>query len=99
MNSKLNLETLVKNESENSIEKYVDKAKLRRKEVGIDYSHLASDIVEQSSTRIAISQNNIGAKILKKMGYVEGKGLGLYEQGIIEPVGFFLLRSFINKNN
>ncbi|XP_068640920.1 uncharacterized protein [Aristolochia californica] len=39
-----------------------------------------------SSTSTAISSSNIGFKLLKKCGWKEGTGLGIAEQGRLEPL-------------
>ncbi|KAI4385802.1 hypothetical protein MLD38_003795 [Melastoma candidum] len=41
---------------------------------------------DPSSISGAIDSSNIGYKLLKKHGWKEGTGLGIYEQGILEPV-------------
>jgi hypothetical protein len=37
--------------------------------------------VEQSSMDVPISDSNIGFRMLQKMGWQSGKGLGRYQQG------------------
>ena len=71
--------------------KYIDKAKLRRETSGVDTSHVPME--ESASVRSAIKDTNIGFKLLKGMGWTEGKGLGRLENGIIEPVylNFFII--------
>ncbi|KAH6790619.1 D111/G-patch domain-containing protein [Perilla frutescens var. frutescens] len=39
-----------------------------------------------SSASIPIDSSNIGFKLLKKQGWKEGTGLGVYEQGRLEPI-------------
>ncbi|KAH6773964.1 D111/G-patch domain-containing protein [Perilla frutescens var. hirtella] len=39
-----------------------------------------------SSAFIPIDSSNIGFKLLKKQGWKEGTGLGVYEQGRLEPI-------------
>ncbi|XP_009117524.2 G patch domain and ankyrin repeat-containing protein 1-like [Brassica rapa] len=39
-----------------------------------------------SSLDVAIDSSNIGFKLLKKQGWKEGTGLGISQQGILEPL-------------
>ncbi|KAJ4961784.1 hypothetical protein NE237_021694 [Protea cynaroides] len=41
---------------------------------------------ELGSTSTAIQSSNIGFKLLKKCGWKEGTGLGVAEQGMLEPL-------------
>ncbi|CAI9097065.1 OLC1v1033365C2 [Oldenlandia corymbosa var. corymbosa] len=50
---------------------------------GIDTS-IASE--PSSSSSVPIDSSNIGFKLLKKHGWKEGTGLGVAEQGRLEPV-------------
>jgi len=80
-----------KNRSNDSI--YVDKAKIRRSTVGIDLSHIEyeNSSVAVASTDNSICKSNKGFKLLKSMGWTEGRGLGKNETGIIEPVSLILI--------
>jgi hypothetical protein len=42
--------------------------------------------VKSTSVDIELSEDNAGRKMLMKMGWMQGKGLGKNEDGIIEPV-------------
>lgn len=67
--------------------KYLDRSKLRRDEAGIDYSHIMDkNEPTTASVQSSITNGNIGFKLLKNMGWNEGKGLGKHESGILEPV-------------
>ncbi|KAH7865954.1 hypothetical protein Vadar_013568 [Vaccinium darrowii] len=46
-----------------------------------------------SSSQAPIDSSNIGFQLLKKHGWKEGTGLGISEQGRLEPV-----EAFLNKN-
>lgn len=74
---------------------YKDRAKIRRDQVGIDTSHIAEKRVEITSTTAStsfasvhepISEENVGKKMLLKMGWKEGVGIGKKHSGIVEPV-------------
>ncbi|KAL6291170.1 hypothetical protein ACE6H2_008680 [Prunus campanulata] len=47
-------------------------------------------MVGSSCSSIAINPSNIGFQLLKKHGWKEGTGLGISEQGRIEPVQVYL---------
>ena len=68
----------------NRAEKIIDRAKERREKYGSELP--SSQKVELASASRELSENNIGRKMLAKMGWKEGKGLGKLENGIVEPV-------------
>ncbi|KAK7357947.1 hypothetical protein VNO80_17244 [Phaseolus coccineus] len=45
---------------------------------------------EMSSSATAINSSNIGFQLLKKQGWREGTGLGVSEQGRLEPVETYI---------
>ncbi|KAD7478384.1 hypothetical protein R6Q59_007844 [Mikania micrantha] len=49
--------------------------------------------LEGSSTSIPIASSNIGFQLLKKHGWKEGTGLGVSEQGRLEPVQTYLKKN------
>lgn len=64
-----------------------DRAKIRRETVGVDTSHITDKAVPvAASVQTSIKKDNIGFKLLKNMGWQEGKGLGKQEDGVVEPV-------------
>ncbi|KAG1677521.1 Angiogenic factor with G patch and FHA domains 1 [Nymphon striatum] len=63
---------------------YVDKAEVRRKNVGSDNPYEKD--ATPSSTDIAISSNNKGFKMLQNMGWEKGQGLGKSQSGRQNPV-------------
>jgi hypothetical protein len=71
---------------------YRDRAKERRDEFEI--GPLSSEINNQNAANVnlPIEESNIGRKMLNKMGWHQGKGLGKAEQGVIEPVGLANLK-------
>ncbi|XWS39626.1 hypothetical protein CRYUN_Cryun18bG0071200 [Craigia yunnanensis] len=44
------------------------------------------EALDSSGSSIAINSSNIGFQLLKKHGWKEGTGLGISEQGRLEPV-------------
>lgn len=64
---------------------YKDRSKQRRRQVGIDTSHIEPKD-NAASVHKPIESTNIGLKLLKKMGWSEGTGLGKDSSGITEPV-------------
>ncbi|KAK3012888.1 hypothetical protein RJ639_009705 [Escallonia herrerae] len=46
-----------------------------------------------SSATTPIASSNIGFQLLKKHGWTEGTGLGVYQQGRLEPVQAFLKKN------
>lgn len=69
------------------IESVPDRAERRRKEVGSDAYENSLKPVEKASVHKEISENNIGHKMLAKMGWKSGEGLGKTQQGIAQPIG------------
>ncbi|XP_066929815.1 angiogenic factor with G patch and FHA domains 1-like [Clytia hemisphaerica] len=69
------------------IESVPDRAARRRKEVGSDPYENILRPVEKASVHKEISDENIGHKMLAKMGWKSGEGLGKSQQGIAEPIG------------
>ncbi|XP_013379448.1 angiogenic factor with G patch and FHA domains 1 isoform X1 [Lingula anatina] len=63
---------------------YTDKAEVRRKTVGSDNPYQKDDA--PASVDVAISTENKGHKLLKKMGWASGEGLGKTQKGIKEPI-------------
>ncbi|BFG17489.1 hypothetical protein CerSpe_037630 [Prunus speciosa] len=51
---------------------------------------MGKGMVASSCSSIAINPSNIGFQLLKKHGWKEGTGLGISEQGRIEPVQAYL---------
>ncbi|BFY97792.1 hypothetical protein BsWGS_00831 [Bradybaena similaris] len=64
---------------------YTDKAFLRRKLVGSE-SELPKNNAQPVSVHSPISSLNKGHKLLAKMGWKEGEGLGKTSSGIAEPI-------------
>ncbi|RNA43431.1 angiogenic factor with G patch and FHA domains 1 isoform X2 [Brachionus plicatilis] len=64
---------------------YIDRAKQRRDEFGVDYSHIEKIDVTLKQTDEKV-KSEIGLKLMSKMGWKEGKGLGKEETGITEPI-------------
>ncbi len=66
---------------------HIDRAKQRRNELGIDYTHIdTTSKVFEASVNKPIDENNKGFKLLKNLGWKEGEGLGKNENVILEPV-------------
>ncbi|KAK8763640.1 hypothetical protein V5799_033752 [Amblyomma americanum] len=63
---------------------YQDRAQERRGTVGSKFPHERES--EPASVDRPLAQDNIGFKLLNKMGWKEGAGLGKHEQGATEPV-------------
>lgn len=63
---------------------YEDKAEKRRQKFGIDHPHAPDSA--PSSVDQAISGSNKGHKLLQKLGWKSGEGLGKSQAGIVEPV-------------
>uniref|UniRef100_G3MRU7 G-patch domain-containing protein n=1 Tax=Amblyomma maculatum TaxID=34609 RepID=G3MRU7_AMBMU len=63
---------------------YQDRAQERRGTVGSKFPHERES--EPASVDRPLAQDNIGFKLLNKMGWKEGVGLGKHEQGATEPV-------------
>ncbi|XP_008211643.1 angiogenic factor with G patch and FHA domains 1 isoform X1 [Nasonia vitripennis] len=62
---------------------YEDRAQTRRNHVGSSSQHVKT---QQSSLHESISKDNMGFKMLSKMGWTEGKSLGKSGDGVLEPV-------------
>ena len=66
-----------------NVARYSDRAEKRRREVGSDNPNEKTEI---SHVDKSISSTNKGFKMLSKLGWKEGDGLGKTEQGRVEPV-------------
>ncbi|XP_011504275.1 PREDICTED: angiogenic factor with G patch and FHA domains 1-like [Ceratosolen solmsi marchali] len=62
---------------------YQDRAQLRREQLGSTSDHFKT---QQSSLDKHISKDNMGFKMLLKMGWTEGHSLGKSGNGVIEPI-------------
>ncbi|CAG8673796.1 14763_t:CDS:1, partial [Acaulospora colombiana] len=47
---------------------------------------ISAPVVEEAAKEPAKDENNIGNKLLKKMGWSEGTGLGLSGEGRVDPM-------------
>lgn len=65
--------------------KYKNRAEVRRTKVGSDVPVATSDDLPASVHR-PIKEENVGRKMLEKMGWKEGQGLGREGEGRLEPV-------------
>lgn len=91
--SKLHKENVAKAELAKQ-PKYRDRAKERRELHGVEEespitaAQMESEepVIEASSVHKPITTSSIGNKLLQKMGWKEGKGLGKHEEGIKDPV-------------
>lgn len=71
----------------------MDRAKQRRKEKGIDLSHIeASNELHEMKIDKKLDKDNKGLQLLTRMGWKEGQGLGKNESGITEPVLKLILK-------
>ncbi|EDV26557.1 uncharacterized protein TRIADDRAFT_16335, partial [Trichoplax adhaerens] len=64
-------------------EKYKDRAEERRVHIGSDFPHA---LQTSSSVKKPIEKSNKGHKLLEKMGWSAGQGLGRNNTGISQPV-------------
>lgn len=63
--------------------KYNDRAAARRREKGVDVPNAKT---EASSTSVPISKKNKGFKMLEKLGWSQGQGIGKDASGMSEPI-------------
>ncbi|CAG5124406.1 unnamed protein product, partial [Candidula unifasciata] len=96
---KQNLEALMKSKGTSSAEKieYRDRAKERRQKYGVpeppeplkktvsDFEPSAS-VAYEEPTKFGIGGENVGSKLLQKMGWSQGQGLGKSNQGRVDPI-------------
>ena len=68
------------------LESIPDRAMMRRKKVGIDTYEDKSLPIKSASVTKEIPTDNLGHKMLAKMGWKSGEGLGKTSSGITEPV-------------
>ena len=80
---------------------YRDRAKERRKKYGVPEppaprarkdGEEAAPVPFEQPTKAGVPSENIGNKLLQKMGWSEGQGLGKANQGITNPVEVGFLR-------
>lgn len=64
---------------------YKDRAAERRNQLGTD-TNTNQATTSKASVHVAIGESNVGHKMLQKMGWKQGQGLGKKEEGITEPV-------------
>jgi len=80
-----------------SSSQYRDRAKERRQKHGLDpglrdtFPSGAKDETElkdeaEQKQRVPLDESNVGNRLLKSMGWSEGRGLGRNEQGIVNPI-------------
>lgn len=68
---------------------YKDRAAERRSQMTGGENQVeaaAATAAASSSVNVAIGEENVGRKMLQKMGWRQGQGLGKNEAGITEPV-------------
>ncbi|XP_065648288.1 angiogenic factor with G patch and FHA domains 1 isoform X1 [Hydra vulgaris] len=63
-----------------------DRAEKRRKEHGIEAYENTNIPIKSSSIHEHISEENVGHKLLAKMGWKSGDGLGKNGKGIVQPI-------------
>lgn len=71
---------------------YRDRAKERRAKYGVTAPPVSrrreaeAPVPFEEPTKAGLKEDNIGNKLLQKMGWSQGQGLGRSNQGIVDPV-------------
>ncbi|XP_071964419.1 uncharacterized protein [Antedon mediterranea] len=80
----LTRETYVETNSSTANPAYTDRSDIRRKTVGSDNPHQKDDL--PASVDREIASDNVGRKMMEKMGWKSGETLGKDNTGIKEPI-------------